>query len=253
MNRLSRIATVSALVGVAGVSQAFFFNSGINPGPPASRIAYGQVDSKFLVRKYLGAGADENAWWTPFVVNPSPEAYPNAWLGDDTQTGSNSGQGRSFVSRWISPFTITAGSPQARGSGLDQTVDGWYEFKYEFSLPSWEASWLNNKGGILGRWSSDNNSRAYWNGVQVSQLDGLSTFREWRNFNLGNINPGLNTLTFKVRNQALAASNPTGLRVEFTTDPAGIPPVPEPFTMALGAGALALAAARKRRKAKAKV
>ena len=247
MNRLSRIAAMSAVVGVAGVSQAFFFNSGINPGPPASMIAYGQVDSKFQVRKISGDGADLNAWWSPFVVTPSPEDYSNAWIGDNTQAGGSPFT-RSYASRWLSPFRMANDPERALGSELDQIDDGWYEFTYQFSLPSWEASWLNNNGGILGRWSSDNNSRALWNGVEVSQLPGEFAFREWRNFNLGNINPGLNTLTFLVRNQAYEGFNPTGLRVEFTTDPAGIPPVPEPFTMALGAGALALAAARKRAK-----
>ena len=247
MNRLSRIATVSALVGVAGVSQALFFNSGVVAHPHLPKIAYGQVDSKFEVQKI--SGDNQFGWRNPFVVTPSPENFGGApWSGDDTFAQNTAG--RSVRSRWLSPFaTGTRAS-----SNLDRQSDGLYEFRYRFHLSPELAEALNaNNRSIVGRWSSDNNSTARFGSVSWTHPAlGQSPFLTWSSFTLRDFRAGYNELFFTVTNLQLpSGNNPTGLRVEFTSAlPPEITPVPEPFTMALGAGALALAAARKRRKTK---
>ena len=73
------------------------------------------------------------------------------------------------------------------------------------------------------------------------------SFTSFTTFNaLSGFNPGVNTLVFRVQNLA-GGTNPTGLRVEFTSSSVTAVPEPETYAMFLaGLGVVGFVAARRR-------
>jgi hypothetical protein len=147
------------------------------------------------------------------------------WIGDNT------------TSTWITPTTA------------DNHADGLYHYRMTFDLTNYILSTVS----IVGQWTTDNDAVMKLNGSQISTT-GYTGFSAWTGFSLGTaFIQGINTLDFLVTNGVQATGNPTGLRVEFTSNgdliPGGSQAVPEPGALGLwGIGALGLiVAGRKRR------
>jgi hypothetical protein len=123
-------------------------------------------------------------------------AYPGSWV-----PGTASSQ-------WIGP------SPNINQQ-FSPGWDGWYYYETTFNLPN---SWVSVE--IEGRWATDNSGQIWLNGQSTGIVKGVNGYNSLTAFSLTNsalLQPGLNTLQFRVWNDPLGTSfNPTGLQVQFT-------------------------------------
>lgn len=248
MHRIVKLASLAGVAAIVSASQAVtLYNTGVGL---SGLDAYGSIDSHFTVTRTGGttpAKTDTHAYIVRPYDRPNGTRY---WIGDDTYSGSMfDDPNQSAASRWITPFQLR--DSQGLNSGLadpniDPTVDGVYRYTYTLTLTASEASWLN-ANGLSGRWSSDNHSSVTFGSSSLSY--GSSTaYTAWNPFTFNSgFTAGNNYIYFDVTNERQVGGNPTGLRVEWTTQVAS-DPVPEPFTASIVAGALGIAAIRKRRK-----
>lgn len=204
------LTAAGALVGTPTQSGSFQFTVKVtdNCGCTATKIYNLRVvcpPRSLLNRELFNTGVNNNGQ----LLNPLPAAdnhygvtlpstatvtplavaeYPG-WMPNSASTAS----------QWISPFT------NHKGPG------GTYIYRHVFSLATCDPATAT----ISGRWMADNRGEIYFNGVKVPGADiTVSTgFQQWQPFTIsaGFINTGLNTIEFRVRNDASA----TGLRVEF--------------------------------------
>jgi hypothetical protein len=140
--------------------------------------------------------------------------------------------GGTASSSWINSIGTATDAP-----------DGDYIYSLTFSL----AGLDHTTASISGLWASDNASSIYLNGVDT----GFSRPTDWGfvDFDSFTLNsgflPGVNTLSFFVRNEPNDIENPSGLQVQITS---AIAAVPEPGSLTLllvgACGALALRRAR---------
>ncbi len=136
-----------------------------------------------------------------------------------------------------------------------------YSYTFQFTVPS---KYTLSSIVIAGKWALDDYGTGSIGGTVFSSMpDGGSHFLQSafdsQTFSITSANGlvlGANTLTFLVTNKwqsqsGSGVSNPTGLRVEFTSitgDLAPEPGIPEPGTLVLlGGGLLALGFFRRRR------
>ncbi len=223
------------LAGSTAAQAAFVFNTGVNNS--GTVLSDGTSDSHYTVT-YTGVGSISSNITT---ARTSAGGFPiPPWLPDNT------------TSAWISP----------RGDRTFDPNPGFYTYKTTFNVSA--AQFVLNSGTFAGRWAVDNrgadilvNGRSL-NLQTITNAQGNS-FQGWTNFafNAGSAGGnlfvnGLNTIEFKTFNSPQNFKNPSGLRVEWTTQTfnQGAPVVPLPPALALMACGLPLVGFVRRRLSK---
>jgi hypothetical protein len=201
------VATAVAAIVVTSAAHAApmpiptLFNTGVN----GAGVALGNAvnDTHWTI-----TSAPPGSTTTNFTVT-SAGGFPvdGPWLGDST------------TSAWIRP---------ANSAPPNDPV-GNYTFQTKFDLTGFALDTVK----IVGQWATDNfGLDIIVNGVSTNQTSG--GFKGWSSFVILNelLKAGENTLLFVVRNDAGETGNPTGLRVEFTSE-AIATPLPAAWLMLL--------------------
>ncbi|ASF46107.1 hypothetical protein [Methylovulum psychrotolerans] len=220
--------------GAQAASISTLFNTGVVSG--TTLVANGVADSHWTVNSG-GTAYGASAGGSGVLSNPpSGTTY---WVGSTNPSGQ--------TSSWISSAADHMGVAVAN-----------YTYRVTFDLSGYHA----NSASITGMWASDNQLQSISLNGHTIAGDALTatyaTAATQRSvlhaFTLASLSAyftsGSNYIDFVVNNALLAgqtdpSSNPTGLRVEFTSDAS---PIDAPETIALlGLGMLALTATRRRK------
>lgn len=219
------VAALLAFVPGAQAASIGLFNTGVD-ATGVSRSDGSTPDLHYTL----------NGGSLPTVVGTSTGGFPiGPWLGDSND------------SAWIAPLS------DARFAGANGAT---FDYQTTFDLTG-----LNPlTAAISGRWSTDDQGvNILINGVPTGQTTPPSSYASWTSFviNSGFVN-GINTLDFLVFNTNAdccgypAGTNPTGVRVEFTSVDTAAFATPLPAALPLfagGLGVLGLLSRRRKKKA----
>lgn len=164
----------------------------------------GQADTNYSWQKVTGnlSGTTSGQGITQ-VGNGKPIGVPiatggNAWIADDAN------------SHWL---TLTSNRTQS----YDPNQAAKYDWKTTFTLTGDPT-----KAYFTGRFSADNNAKAFLNGHLIGTA---SNFSNWFDLTVDKsyFVSGVNTLLFVVQNVKGLSNNPTGLRVEIQSSAVPVP------------------------------